>query len=130
MDDMAAKINGLLQDPEAMTQIQALAGMFASGQDSAQQAEPAQPAAAAPVPQPAKPAAPPSAMPSFSPETMQMIVKLMPLLSSMKQETNSTRLLHSLRPLLSEKRQKKLDDATRMMQLMQMLPLLKKGGIL
>ena len=69
-------------------------------------------------------------MPSFSPETMQMIVKLMPLLSSMKQETNSTRLLHSLRPLLSEKRQKKLDDATRMMQLMQMLPLLKKGGIL
>lgn len=130
MDDMAAKINGLLQDPEAMKQIQALAGMFASGQDSAQQAEPAQPAAAAPVPQPAKPAAPPSAMPSFSPETMQMIVKLMPLLSSMKQETNSTRLLHSLRPLLSEKRQKKLDDATRMMQLMQMLPLLKKGGIL
>ncbi len=130
MDDMAAKINGLLQDPEAMKQIQALAGMFASGQDSAPQAEPAQPAAAVPVPQPAKPAAPPSAMPSFSPETMQMIVKLMPLLSSMKQETNSTRLLHSLRPLLSEKRQKKLDDATRMMQLMQMLPLLKKGGIL
>ncbi len=130
MDDMAAKINGLLQDPEAMKQIQALAGMFAAEQDPAQQTEPAQPVAAAPVPQPAKPAAPPSAMPSLSPEAIQMVVKLMPLLSSMKQETNSTRFLHSLRPLLSEKRQKKLDDAAHMMQLMQMLPLLKKSGIL
>lgn len=130
MDDMAAKINGLLQDPEAMKQIQALAGMFAAGQDSAQQTETAQPAAAVSVPQPVRPAAPENTMPSLSPEAMQMVVKLMPLLSGMKQETDSTRFLRSLRPLLSEKRQKKLDDATHMMQLMQLLPLLKKGGIL
>lgn len=122
MDDMAAKINGLLQDPEAMQQLQALAELFASGQDTAPQTE--QPPAQA-----IQPTEPP-AMPPVSPETVQMMAKLMPLLSGIRQETNGTRLLHSLRPLLSEKRRKKLDDATRMMQLMQVLPLLKKGGIL
>lgn len=116
---MAAKINGLLQDPEAMKQIQALAGMFGAGQSA--EAE----ASAPPPPEPKNDA--PSAV---SPEMMQMAMKLLPLLSGFNKETENTRFLHALRPLLSDKRQKKLDDAAKMMQLMQMLPLLKKSGIL
>ncbi len=122
MDDMASKINGLLQDPEAMKQIQALASMFAAGQAPSPESDP--------EPPPAAPAREAPAMPSISPEAMQTVMKLMPLLSSMNQETNNTRFLHALRPLLSENRQKKLDDATHIMQLMQVLPMLKKGGIL
>lgn len=134
MDDMASKINGLLQDPEAMKQIQALASMFAAGQapspESDPEPPPAAPAAAVPHARPAAPAREAPAMASISPEAMQTVMKLMPLLSSMNQETNNTRFLHALRPLLSENRQKKLDDATHIMQLMQVLPMLKKGGIL
>jgi len=129
MDDMAAKINGLLQDPEAMKQIQALAGMFSAGQNPTPETPPVQTAVPA-APQRPVPVREASAVPSLSPETMQMVMKLMPLISSMQQETDNTRFLHALRPLLSEKRQKKLDDAAHMMQLMQVLPMLKKGGIL
>ena len=123
MDDMAAKINGLLQDPEAMKQIQALAGMFGAGQGDPEE-EPA------PFVKPSPPARAPTAMPSISPEMMQTAMKLMPLLSGMQQETNSTRFLHALRPLLGERRQKKLDSALHIMQLMQVLPMLKGSGIL
>lgn len=54
-----------------------------------------------------------------------MIMKVAPLISSLQQETDSTRLLRALRPMISPSRQKKLDEAIRMMQLMRILPLLK-----
>ena len=37
--------------------------------------------------------------------------------------------LRALRPLLSEKRAKKVDDAVRIMQLVQLLPTLKESGL-
>ena len=41
----------------------------------------------------------------------------------------NTKFLGALRPLLSEKRQKKLDESMKMMQMMKVLPLLKDQGI-
>ncbi len=62
--------------------------------------------------------------------TLQMITKLAPLLSSVKKEDKNTYLLNSLRPFLSSTRRKKLDESIKMMQLMKILPLIKDTGIL
>lgn len=52
------------------------------------------------------------------------------MLSAARQEDDSTRLLRALRPLLGPERQKKLDEAIRLLQMMRMLPLLRKSGLL
>lgn len=43
----------------------------------------------------------------------------------MHEEDDRTRFIQALRPLLSEERQKKADEAVRFLRLMDMLPLLK-----
>ena len=90
MDDLAGKLNELLNSPEGMARIQNLANML--GQN--QQAAPA------------------------------------PMLAAVRQEDDSTRLLRALRPLLGEERQKKLDEAIRILQFMRMLPMLRQSGLL
>ena len=125
MDDMASKISEILQDPQAMEQIRGLAGMFGQGAGMGE-APPS-----APQPDSRQTMAPvqQDAMPSLSPEMMGMMVKLMPLMANMNKETQSKQLLRALRPMLSERRKKKLDEAARIMQLIQILPELKKSGI-
>ena len=63
-------------------------------------------------------------------DMLQTVMKLAPLLSSLNQEDDSTRFLHALRPMLSNERQTKLDQASKILQLMRMLPLLRSQGIL
>jgi hypothetical protein len=62
-------------------------------------------------------------------DMLQMVMKFAPLLTSFRQEDDNTRLLRALRPLLCEERQKKLDEATKLLQLIRLLPLLKGSGI-
>ena len=64
-----------------------------------------------------------------TPEMLNMVTKLGPLLSQVNQEDDATRLLHALRPLLSEARQKKVDEAMKILQMMRLLPLLKESGV-
>ena len=59
----------------------------------------------------------------------QAILRMAPLLGSLREETDGTRLLHALRPLLSPSRRQRLDQAVRLMQLMRVLPLLKSSGL-
>ena len=68
-------------------------------------------------------------MQDFSADTLNIVMKLMPILSSINKEDQNTRFLGALRPLLSEKRQKKLDESMKMMQMMKVLPLIKDQGI-
>ena len=126
--DMAAKINELLQDPETMQQVQSLAAMLGGTNGGG----PPPPPAAAPTPPPAPPAATPGAPPgiSMSPEMMGMAMKLASALGTMQRETPDTHFLRALRPLLSEPRQKKLDSAIRLIQLMTVLPALRQSGVL
>lgn len=65
----------------------------------------------------------------FPVDALNTVMKLMPLLSSINKEDKNTKFLGALRPLLSEKRQKKLDESMKMMQMMKVLPLLKDQGI-
>ena len=119
MDDLAGKLTEMLQDPSTMDQIRSLAGMLGQGS----QPEPAP--SPVPSPQPAQT----SGLPALSPDAMRMVMKLTPLLANMNRETDSTRFLHALRPLLGPEKQKKLDTAIRMMQLSNLLPLLKDQGL-
>ena len=54
-----------------------------------------------------------------------MLSGLMPMLGSLKQGDETTRLLEAMRPFLSEERQRKLDKAKRLIKVMKLMPLLK-----
>lgn len=120
MDDLASKLGELLNNPGTLDQIKNLAGLLGGASAGSQPASP--------------PLLPPQPEHTESPspvdgEMMQTIMRMAPLLSSLRQEDDSTRLLHALRPMLGLERQKKLDEAIKLIQLMRMLPLLKGSGL-
>ncbi len=66
---------------------------------------------------------------AISPDTIQSITKLMPLLSGFNQEDETTALLNSLRPFLSGEKRRRLDDAGKMLRVMRILPKLRNTGL-
>ena len=141
MDDLNQQIQQILSDPQSMQQLQAMAASLGLGgaQNAQQQA----------APPPVQPAQPPQSMPDLSgllaslggggapapsigglsPDMLQTVGKLAPLLSQVNREDDSTRLLRALRPLLGSARQQKLDEAIKILQMMRLFPLLKNSGI-
>ena len=61
---------------------------------------------------------------------VSLLLRAAPLLTTVNQEDNATRFLAALRPLLGETRQRKLDEAGRILKLLRLLPLLKESGLL
>lgn len=118
MDDLASKLGDLLKNPGVLEQFKGLAGLMGG--------------AAADSPQPSAPQPEQSddSSPAVDANMLQTMMKVAPLLSSMRQEDDSTRLLHALRPMLSAERQKKLDESVKLLQIMRLLPLLKGSGFL
>ena len=93
MSDLQDKLNQILQNPEAMKQVQSLGAQLGlTGEQK----------------QPPKPK---------------------PLLSSLNNSDDTTRLLDSLRPFLSHERQEKLDKAEKMLKLFRLMPLLRENGL-
>ncbi len=125
MDDLTGKLAEMLQDPETMKQIQDLAGMLGQGNSSGD-SSPSAPPPSSPGQQVSGSS---NGQPAISPEAMGMVMKLMPLLSSINQENDNTRFLKALRPLLGKERQHRLDEAMRLLQLTSLLPLLKQQGL-
>lgn len=143
MDDLSQQLNQILSDPQSMQQIQGMMSALGLGNNtSSGSTSPAAP----PEPDPSALAgmlsalgggsgssasAPPPQNPlgGVTPELLQTVTRLAPLLSQVNREDDSTRLLHALRPLLSEKRRKKLDEAIKILQMMRLMPLLKDSGL-
>lgn len=137
----AAALQKVLSDPQAMGQIQGLLRSLNSGSGASEAAAP-EPPTAAPAPSGpdlsallgalagSKPAGDPSttALAGLTPQTLSLVSRLGPLLSQAGQEDDATRLLRALRPLLSHARQKKVDEAIRILQMLRLLPLLKESG--
>lgn len=147
MDDLSGKINELLSNPAALAQIQSLAaslGLGGSGESggngggggSFQGSTPG--GASAPsadgesgllsalsglLGQQKEPSA------AAGGELAQSLLRMAPLLGSLREETPGTQLLRALRPLLSPARQERLDQAIRLLQLTRVLPLLKNSGL-
>lgn len=128
MDDLSSMLGNILKDPESMEKIRNLAGMLGmSGSGSPSPASPEPP-----PPDPARQEAPnqqDSRPLDVDPDSLRMVAKLAPMISRFRQEDDSTRLLRALRPFLKEEKQKKLDEAIRLMQIVRMLPLIRKSGL-
>lgn len=73
-----------------------------------------------------------SAMPDFESllGNAQMMAKISSLMGAMNKKDDRTRFIEALKPLLSEKRRRKADEAMQMMKLFELLPALNQimGG--
>lgn len=121
MDDLQSKLSQIMSDPEAMKQVQSLGKMLGlSGNNNE-------------VPKEKEPESVQNNISSVASvlnnDAISGITRIMPVLNSMKQEDETTRLLLALRPFLSREKQKKLDEAKKMLQFLKILPLLKNGGL-
>lgn len=127
-DDMGEKIARLLSSPEGMAKIRAAMAAFGGGDIP--------PAAAGAATAPAQTAEPPTpAIPK--PDSAgggfpdaAALTRLLPLVGSLNQDDNDTRLLQALRPYLHGEREQRLDEAVKLLRLSHLLPLLQAQGIL
>ena len=108
-DDLSEKLSGILNDPAAMRDIAALASQLGVDAPGLHKEE----------------ATPQIAPPQPADDTMSQLLKLAPMLGSLKQEDDTTRLLEAMRPFLSEERRQKLDKAKRLIKVMKLMPLIK-----
>lgn len=126
MEDLTEKISGILNNPEMMNTIKSLSGLLDSSDEKTTQENNCE--------KNGKDEETSNnnslSLPSFSPEMMQMVLKLMPVLSSVKKDDKYTYFLKALRPLLSEAKRKKLDNSAQLLQVMRILPILRNQGIL
>ncbi len=112
MDDLSSMLSGLLSSPEGMEQLKSMARALLGNQNpssvSENKAE--------------------SLLPNVSPGEIAGMIKMM---NALKQDNQDSRanLLMSIRPHLSEHRQKRVDDAVKILKLIQILPLVKDLGL-
>lgn len=126
-DALNQKIQSLLSSPDSLARIQSLMSSLGGGDmpfslpDMAENAKPEPKKEAFDEPH----AAPVSSSPLLDPS---LLTKIAPLLGSLNKEDSDTRLLRALRPYLHGDREKRLDDAIRMMQIARLAPLLQGSG--
>ena len=118
MEDLNEKLTRLLSSPEGMSKIQS--AMAALGGVLPQEA----PQETVSTP----PLTPPPSTPPENSADIAALSKILPLLGSMNQENEDTRLLAALRPYLHGQRAERLEESMRLMKLMKLLPLLTEGG--
>ena len=114
MDDISAKINELLGSQEGVKQITQMAqqlGIDASQLDGILQSEP--------PPQKEKPT-----KDLFDGIDVETLLKVQKIMSRMNNTNNETALLDALKPYMSAERSKRIDEAKRIMNLMQIIPLI------
>ena len=142
MDDLTKKLENLLNSPDGMEKIQsamaALGGLADQPQESAAPAAPAQDGGGLDLSGLLAAlggggAAPAAALPADSKSSglpdLSMLTKMAPLLSSMRRDDENTVLLKALRPYLHGDREKRLDDAIKIMQFIRVMPLLRDRGL-
>ena len=111
MSDIQDKINQILNDPEALRQVQSLGAQL--GLSGSAPSDPA------PAPKP----------PESGGDMMTALTSLAPMMSRFSEDDDVSRLLGALRPFLSEEKQQKLDRAQRLMKLVRIIPLIKDSGL-
>lgn len=124
MENLTGKIAEILSDPEMMNTLKGLSGLLGSSEsENSDESDCSE----------EKKSSENLTLNEESPfpfEVMQVMLKVIPILSSINKEDKYTNFLNALRPLLSESRRKKLDSSSQILQLVKILPLLKNQGIL
>ncbi len=116
-NDLGDRLEQFLSRPDSMERIQAMMASL-SGGDAPESAPDAS----------GKPPSPPP-LPGDGGPDMATLQKLLPLMQGMGDDKHdpNVALLRALRPYLHDGREKRVDEAIRMMQLAKLLPLLKTG---
>ena len=108
MDDLSAKLSEILSDEESMKKVRSLAeNLLSSNGDEEEKGGDF----------------------GLSGEEATKILSVLGRLKS-KPDDKRTALLSALRPNLSPEKQKKVDNAIKLLKLIDMLPLLKESGLL
>lgn len=111
MEDLAEKLTDILGNPEI---IENLSGLFGSSENKQNRSDTNENSDSENT----------SGF-DFSPDVIQKIIKILPLISSINQEDKYTKFLYALKPLLSKKRQEKLGNSAKIIKLIKIIPLLK-----
>ncbi len=125
MDELAQKLSEIMSNPSAMEKLKGLtAGLFgnnnSSNNDNNNKSE-------------QKSNNFSNILENFNTpnnDNIKLITKLIPMLNAINRDDDSTRLLNALRPFLSNEKQKRLDDAIKLIQTIKILPLIKNSGLL
>lgn len=67
---------------------------------------------------------------SFGMPDLSQLSAIVPILQAFNSHDERLDFINALKPLLSEERQKKADEATKLVKLMSVLPLLRERGIM
>ena len=62
-------------------------------------------------------------------DTIKSLARFLPLINGFNNDDEATRLLCALKPFLSPQRQRRLEDASKMLRVMRMLPIIKSQGL-
>lgn len=115
MEDITSKITEILNNPDIMDRIKDLANGI-KPQEKKEELEEKN----SEIPENQE----------LSPDILSAVMKIAPLLSSIENDDKYANFLKSLRPLLSESRQKKLDESSKLIKIFKILPILKNSGII
>lgn len=110
MPDMQDQINKILSDPEALKQVQSLAGQLGLNTN----------APPAPKPEPAIAA---------GTDLTGVMSTLAPVMSAASTDSETDALLNALKPFLSGEKARRLDSARRIIKLIRLIPLIKDSGL-
>ena len=155
MDDLAEKLNDFLSSPDSMQKIQDALAAIGAGKDEEDPVIEESESAGMPdsntlssLLSAFSSASGSGAVPALSSKAkekpmvklgkkdtdgglpdLSMITKLIPLMSSMNRDDDDTVLLKALRPYLHGDREKRLDEAIKILRFMKVMPLLKDKGL-
>lgn len=135
MDDLASMINQVMQNPDAMRQLNDVAASLglSSGAPAQQQTQ-APPTSSGGMPDlsallggQGQAQSSGQSAPSLDMGTLMLLQNAMRTFSN---DDQNTQFLRAMKPLLSAERAKKIDDAIKVLGLMKLLPLLRDSGFL
>ncbi|MDR1891884.1 MAG: hypothetical protein LBQ48_02570 [Oscillospiraceae bacterium] len=118
MDDIAAKLSELLNSPEGLEQMKNLAQMFTGTAPEAEQS----PESESYAEKPGKSDSPPDI-------DMGAIIRMLGMFKN-SQDDSRSKLLLSLKPHLSEERGEKVDQAIKILRIIDLWPVISQSGLL
>lgn len=121
METMQGALNALFSDPESLRQLQELAQLLqeSTAPESESKSEPD-----------ARPDAPSQPESDAGGLDLRMLLGLQELLGSMQSDDADTQLLLALRPHLKRQRQKKVDQAVKLLKVWTVFRTVQKNGML
>lgn len=124
MDELTDKITQLLNDPAGMDMVKNLAGSLLSGGANSENGNNNSGVSEN------NNAVAKSADSGLNPQQMATMMKLISALKSPDDNDEQIRLIMALKPHLSPARQKKADNAAKMLKIARLMPMIKSSGLI